>query len=231
MEQQSGAASSETSDAVDARLRVPFSFIGAGCSGSGKTSLVKFILLNQKYLLTQEFTKIFWLCRFAQKDLQKELGTLLPITFLTPGIIPEIEDIVSQCSAGDIGCLVIDDMMTQGASSSVVNELFVAGRHLNLSIFFLTQNLFSTGTYSRNIRLNTNYLAIFRPIHDRRQICYFIQQMTAISDDWKQIYEIFQNATASTYGYLLMDFKVETCNILKFRANITPHWHTAYKLL
>jgi hypothetical protein len=215
---------------LDPRLEVPLSFVFSGCSGSGKTCLAKFILLNQKYILTRQFTKIFWVCRFAQSDLQKELGKILPIIFLPAGILPKIEDLASSCSEQDVSLLTIDDMMTDGTSSALVNELFVAGRHLNMSIFFLTQNLFCAGRYSRNIRLNTNYLAIFRAIHDRRQITTFFQQI-APKKGWQEIYAAFQDATLPNFGYLLMDFKVNTNNLLRFRTNLTQKTQTLYEII
>ena len=73
--------------------------------------------------------------------------------------------------------LVVDDMMEVATKSDVVGGLFTNGRHMNVSVLYLTQNLFKSGSQARDIRLNTNYLILFRNLHDSKQISFFAQQM------------------------------------------------------
>ena len=71
--------------------------------------------------------------------------------------------------------LVLDDLMELVTKSDVVSGLFTHGRHINVSVLYLTQNLFKSGSQAREIRLNTNYLILFRNIQDQKQIGFFAQ--------------------------------------------------------
>lgn len=52
---------------------------------------------------------------------------------------------------------VLDDMYSAAMQSPIVLDAFIKGRHENLSCILITQNLFFTGKYVRDISLNTSY--------------------------------------------------------------------------
>ena len=57
--------------------------------------------------------------------------------------------------------------MDEGGDSKAVSQLFTRGRHDNLSVIFLTQNLFHPK--QRNISLNSDYMVIFKNVRDKSQ--------------------------------------------------------------
>lgn len=61
-------------------------------------------------------------------------------------------------------CMVIlDDLQQQAVNSEFVEKLFTQGsHHKNLSVFYLTQNLFRQGKNACNINLNAHYVVCFR---------------------------------------------------------------------
>ena len=51
--------------------------------------------------------------------------------------------------------IVLDDMMDEASKDEKVAQLFTRGRHDNLSVIYLTQNLFQKN--QRSISLNSDY--------------------------------------------------------------------------
>ena len=70
--------------------------------------------------------------------------------------------------------LILDDLMRE-SSSNVILDLFTKGsHHKNISVIFITQNVFHKGKAQRDISLNTKYLMlyIYRYIDVLQQIVY-----------------------------------------------------------
>ncbi len=112
--------------------------------------------------------------------------------------------------------LVLDDMMMQ-LNDDIVN-LFVAGRHDNVSVIFVTHNIFFKKL--RTIALNTQYLVLFKNVRDGSQIQCLARQM--FPGKSKYVLEAFQDATSPAFGYILFDFKPNTPDHFRLRTNIFP---------
>ena len=54
---------------------------------------------------------------------------------------------------------MIADMLSNKKLNSIVNELFITGRKLNISIFFVTQSCFKV---PKDVRLNTTHFLIMK---------------------------------------------------------------------
>ena len=66
-------------------------------------------------------------------------------------------------------CIVIDDSFDQALQSPVVDHLFrVMSGKLCISVILMSQNTFSKGKFSRDIRNSCNFLALFRNCADTR---------------------------------------------------------------
>ena len=209
---------------LEPRLTLPLSATFAGCSGCGKTQLAAYILRHQRELLREEWTRIVWLARYAQPSLEAALRGL-PVRFLlVDGALPDLDKLPRSART----LIVLDDLMTQAAGSEQISRLFTAGRHLNLSVFFMTQNLFQPGQYSRTIRLNTNFLFLFRSLHDTHQVAHYFRQM---SREWRSILSAHRDATrANPYGYLMLDFCPRTHDLLRFRTEFRRDRHLLYQI-
>ncbi len=73
--------------------------------------------------------------------------------------------------------IVIDDFMSEAAQNDQVQALFTRGRHLNLSVIYLAQNLFHKGKHSRDMSLNTDYMILFKNTRDASQIMHLSRQI------------------------------------------------------
>ena len=113
--------------------------------------------------------------------------------------------------------LIIDDLMSE--TDSRVTKIFTKGsHHLNCSVIYISQNLFNKGKENRNICLNTHYLVLFKNPRDSAQIAHLGRQI--FPDAIKYFKESFADATSLPYGYLLIDLRTTTPDLLRLRTDI-----------
>ena len=99
--------------------------------------------------------------------------------------------------------------MTEAKCEQRIANLFNKGsHHRNISVVYLTQNLFPQGKACRDIILNTQYMALFNNHIDRQQVVTLARRiypsMSAVF--MKQ----FERATSYPYGHLVIDLKSDT---------------------
>jgi hypothetical protein len=211
---------------LDPRLSLPLSATFSGASGSGKTRLAQYILLHQRQLLTEPWTRIYWLAKYPQPELETALAGL-PIEFLHVDTIPRLDELTTV--PGDRTLITVDDLMNCAGGDEQISNLFTAGRHLGMSVFYMTQNLFCAGRYARNIRLNTMYLFLFKSLHDRAQISIYFRQMSP--GNWRLIQQAYEDATgAHPYGYFMVDFRATSDRLLRFRSQLLADRQTLYDI-
>ena len=187
----------------------PFTCLCAGPTGSGKTSLVKRIIEQQAIEPTPQH--ILWLYAQDQPLYQSMKG----VTFYQ-GIPDNIED---RFNPKKPNLLIIDDLMTECHSDERMTRLFSVGsHHKNLSIIFIVHNLFHQGREMRNISLNTHYIILFKNPRDNQQIATLARQM--YPGQWQFLVEAFQDATLRPHGYLIIDLKPTTQDLLRVRTGL-----------
>ena len=115
--------------------------------------------------------------------------------------------------------LVLDDMMSE--TNVEISNLFTKyGHHRNLSLVFLTQNLFYKDKHTRTMSLNTHYIVMLKNPRDATQIMTLSRQM--FPHNSKYMIEAFNDAVKRNYGYLLIDLKPTTDDRIRLRTNIFP---------
>ena len=78
--------------------------------------------------------------------------------------IPDIEKVQDSI-------IVMDDLMLEVIENKDILKLFTIGsHHKNISVIFLTQNVFEKGKYARSISLNSHYLILIQNRSDKSQI-------------------------------------------------------------
>src|SRR5207302_7531398 len=110
-------------------------------------------------------------------------------------------------------------VIVMAEANDEIRNLFTRGsHHRNLSIFFLTQNLYHKGSYTREMNINANYLIIFKNPRDQRQISYLSSQM--YPNDPKFLQEAYRLATEKAHSYLMLDLRQSTPEALRVRTDI-----------
>ena len=110
---------------------------------------------------------------------------------------------------------MIADMINNKKLNSIVTELFIRGRKLNISLVFITQSYFKV---PKDVRLNTTHFFIMK-IPNRREL-----QQLAINHssgiDTKDFIKIYKNCTDKPYSFLGNDTTLSLDDPLRFRKNL-----------
>ena len=114
---------------------------------------------------------------------------------------------------------VFDDMiagiMTNKKFKTIVKELFIRCRKLNVSLIFITQSYFSV---PKEVRLNsTHYLTM--KIHNKRELENIAINHSA-DIDYKDFMKIYRKCTSESFSFLTIDTTLPADNLLRFRKNL-----------
>ena len=188
----------------------PFSVIVAGPSGSGKTRFVLKFIENANRVMDPPPCKILYYYGAYQdmssKLLQVEFHEGLPnYTALTPRTL-----------------VIIDDLMSEAGQR--VTDIFTKhSQHRDVSVMFLTQNIFYGG--ARTMNLNAHYLVLFKNPRDASQITFLARQICPLK------IEAYEDATSNPYTYLVIDLKPATSDKMRLRSGVFPDdTHYVYTL-
>ena len=106
-------------------------------------------------------------------------------------------------------------MINNKKLNSVVTELFVRSRKLNISLVFITQSYCKVPT---DVKLNTIHFLIMK-IPNKREL-----QQIAISHssdiDFKDFINVYKKCTDKPYSFLVNDTTLPSDNPLRFRKNL-----------
>ena len=113
----------------------------------------------------------------------------------------------------------MDDLITS-TDDRVVDIFTKVSHNRNLSVVYLTKNLFYKNKQTRTLRLNSHYIVLFKKSRDATQVANLARQMYPGKSAF--MIEAFKNETSATYGYLSIDLKQETDDKLRVRIGIFP---------
>ena len=109
----------------------------------------------------------------------------------------------------------IADTINNKKLDSIVNELFIRGRKINVSIVFITQSYFKV---PRVVRLNTTHFFIMN-IPNKREVQQIASHQSS-DIDFKVFMKIFKKYTAEPYSFLVNGTTLPSNDPLRFRKNI-----------
>ena len=110
---------------------------------------------------------------------------------------------------------MIADMIHNKKLNSIVTELFIRGRKLNISLVFITQSYFKV---PKDVRLNTTHFSISK-IPNRRELQQIsIYHSSDIST--KDFENIYRKCTAEPYLFFVNDIKLASDNPLMFKKSL-----------
>ena len=212
-----GAESIENIAADPFAFQHPFTAVVSGPSGSGKTVWTRRLLVSN--LIRPEPQRVIW-CYGQWQPLYDELRRDDPNIEFVNGIPDDLgtSDFVRTSRRN---LLVLDDLMTAAKCDQRIADLFTKGRHhRNLSVMYLTQNLFPQGKACRDIALNTQYLVLFNNPIDRQQVATLARRVYPTRSYW--FLSQFERAVRRPYGYLVVDLKPGTPESDRLRVDIFP---------
>ena len=107
---------------------------------------------------------------------------------------------------------MIADMIHNKKLNSIVMELFIRGRKLNISLVFITQSYFKV---PKDVRLNSSHVFISKISNKRELQQIAINHSSDIST--KDFTNIYRKCTAEPYSFLVNDTTFASDNPLRFR--------------
>ena len=110
---------------------------------------------------------------------------------------------------------MIADMVNNKMLNSVVTELFIRGRKLNISIVFITQSYFKV---PKDVRLNSTHFFIMKILNKRELQQIALNHSSDI--DFKDFMKIYKECTKEPYSFLVNDTTLQSGNPLRFRHNL-----------
>ena len=110
---------------------------------------------------------------------------------------------------------MIADMINNKKLNSIVTELFIRGRQLNISLAFITQSYFKV---PKDVRLNTTHFFIMKIPNKRELQQIAINHSSDIST--KDFINIYKKCTGKPYSLLVNDTTLASDDPLRFRKNL-----------
>lgn len=202
---------------MDTKLHAPFTMLVAASSNSGKTKLVRDLVVNNMLTMDKRIDELVWLHHKNAKDeelIRDITGSMnIPVRFIEGYPDGEISDSsLFTADSKQLKCLVIDDIVHNAIRSPSFTELFtIISHHENMIVIGILQNLYAYTPSQRqqinNIIRNCSYLVLFperRSLAACRQIAtaYFSGEQYRLLEPFKAV----MKDSAARYQYLVIDF-------------------------
>ena len=167
-----------------------------GQTGVGKTH---FILNVIRYRLIHPFPKkLYYMYNVEQEFMNTwNRNENSPITFVK-GLD------FAQLDTSEPSLLVVDDLVI--STNKEVAEMFILGsHHKQISVFFITQNLFPNCPVFRTMSANAHYYVIFQCQRNYRQV-HTLGCQIFVGDDLKRITNAYKRASETSRGFIVLSF-------------------------
>lgn len=204
-------------------------YLIAGASGSGKSNWIYRALKNSDLLWPSSRPRSILYCFGIWQKLFETMSDEIPNITFHQGL-PTEEQVLEFSDPNVHKLLVLDDLMTTGSSSEVVELIFVRiSHHKFLSCLYVVQNAFVKGSKQTTIGLNSNYILIFRSPRSLMQLQYLNSQIFPEKRGF--LTSAYKDALSlDKHGYLLIDNTPDCDDSLRVRTRIMPEETTFYYL-
>ena len=106
-------------------------------------------------------------------------------------------------------------MINNKKVNSIVTELFIRIKKLNISIVFIMQSYFKV---PKDVRLNSTHFFIIKTLNKRELQQIALNHSSDI--DFKDFMKIYKECTKEPYSFLVNDTTLQSGNPLRFRYNL-----------
>ena len=206
----------------------PYRMLIIGGSGSGKTDSLFNLIINQpdidKFYLYTKYpyeAKYQFLIKKRERTGFKHFNDSKAFNEY-PNDMDDIYKNIKEYNPNKKGkiLIVFDDMIADMLSNrklnSIVPELFIRGRKLNISVVFITQSYFAV---PKNVRLNSTHYFITK-IPSKQEL-----HQTAFNHSsdiyFKDFMNLYKECTAEPCSYLVIDAALASDNPSRFRKNLS----------
>ena len=110
---------------------------------------------------------------------------------------------------------MIADIMTNKKFQSIIKELFIRCKKLNISLVFITQSYFFA---PKDVRLNSTHYLIMK-INNKRELQNIAVNHSA-DIDYKDFMKIYRECIKEPFNFLTINTRLPSSNPLRFRKNL-----------
>ena len=203
-------------------FKPPTSIAVCGPTGSGKTEWVSKMIRNMDYVFEQNGMqpRLVLFCYSIYQELYKKLKEGREDIVFHHGV-PSIQFVYELAKKQPL-LVVLDDLVHKIVDNVDMLMLFVQGsHHMNITVVFMSQNLYQGGKHARTIALNVKYIVLFANPRDVQQIKYLGRQIFPFAGHF--LAEAYKDAVESVkFGYLLIDLHGDTAAEFRLRSQIFP---------
>jgi len=189
----------------DIRLKENFKIFISGPSRCGKTFFVSELLENIESFATEPPETVVYVYKIWQSKFDEMKAVVDVFVEDNENVIQQIKEV----SLGQKIFVIFDDLINSRSLSDMAALFTVDGRHMNMSMAFLSQRMFVNNEYFRQISQNCDYFCVFKNSRNSSEIRALAQQLTPGSLD---LIDIYKEATKSPFSYLFINLTQE-CNI------------------
>jgi len=194
-------------------IRQPSSVIVAASSDSGKSELVEQRLRYLNVFQVKPDAYDRWQPRFDR--MQKRDGIQFHRGLRYPS------HLTKWFGKTRGGVFVLDDLMEEGGQDKLVLDLFTKdSHHQNITVLYLTQDLFPPGKFSKTINCNAHYIVAFKNPRGQTGIRTILSQ--AFPDRCRRVLRLFKRVTSRPFGYLMLDVHPASDDRYRLWSNLTP---------
>ena len=162
-----------------------------GLSGNGKTTFIQRVL---KEKLVSDFPPTVYYFYKLKQPWMEEWTT--PKIHFIEGL--ELDKITPNS-------LVVIDDLSQSKHNRTCELFLVGSHHQNISVFYLTQNLYPRDESCRLMTLNAHYLVLFTDMRSARQIKTLAHQLFDGADKDRLI-NALRKSINTPYSFILLTF-------------------------
>ena len=203
----------------DIRLKENFKLFISGPSRCGKTFFVSDLIENIEAFSKQPPSTII----YVYKVWQTKFDEMRSIVHM---FIPDNENIVNQLKDLVIGqpiFVIFDDLLNSNSLADISNLFTVDGRHMNMSMAFITQRMFVNNEHFRQISQNCDYFCVFKNPRNSSEIRTLAQQLTPGSLD---LVDVYMEATKDPFTYLFINLTQECPPKVKYLSRLFDWDHS-----
>ena len=209
----------------DIRLKENFKLFVSGPSRCGKTFFISELLENIDTFAKDPPETVLYIYKIWQTKFDE-------MKSVVDGFIEDNENVVHQLKELALGqrvFVIFDDLINSKSLVDIATLFTVDGRHMNMSMAFLTQRMFVNNEHFRQISQNCDYFCVFKNPRNSSEIRTLAQQLTPGSLD---LVEIYKEATKNPFSYLLINLTQECDPSVKYLSHVFDENHSlkAYQL-
>ncbi len=178
-------------------------------SGSGKTTVVMEMIKHRNELFQERPSGVVY-CYSQYQELFNEIQGEEDIIFFYGMPTSQDLDHFIDRFKNNFFLLILDDLMDQASNSKIIGDIATRlGHHGNLSLIYIVQNVFSKGSKSRDISLNSHFFIMCRTRRDIRQIAALGGQLF---NNQREFTKIYQDAVENPISDKFPPFLLVNCH-------------------